>query len=98
MEPTTSEIARDLRQLEQRVERERVELMAEVRRGFSELRTAIDAQSAERITRDVYQADQKRFESEIQSLRRDVHSMRRTVIGSFFTVIFAAIVIQLIVA
>jgi hypothetical protein len=96
MEPTTSELARDLRQLEARVDRERAELLIEVRRGFSDLRQAIDAQSSERITKEVYQADQRRFESEISQLRAEVLSVRRLMVGSFIVVIAAASVLQLL--
>lgn len=95
MEPTTAEIARDLRQLEQRVERERLELLDEVRRGFTDIRNAIEAQSSERITKDVYRADQRRHESEIGQLRRDVASMRRVFVGGFLTVIAASVIVQL---
>ena len=95
MEPTTAEIARDLRQLEARVERERAELLDEVRRGFSELKVAIDAQSSERITRDVYLADQRRFEAEMASLRRDVHAFKRIFVGGLLSVIAASAGIQM---
>ena len=96
MEPTTAEIARDLRQLEARVDRERAELLEEVRRGFADIRKAIDAQSSERITKDVYVADQRRFEFELGQLRRDVGSLRKLVVGSFLAVIAAAAVIQMV--
>jgi hypothetical protein len=96
MDPTTAELARDLRQLEARVDRERAELLEEVRRGFADLRKAIDAQSSERITKDVYVADQRRFEFEIGQLRKDVGSLRRLVVGSFLAVIAAATIIQLV--
>jgi hypothetical protein len=94
VEPTTAEIARDLRQLEARVERERIELISEVRRGFSELRTAIDAQSAQRITKDVYTADQRRFETEMRQLRNEVDKVRRLLIGSFLSVIAAGVLMM----
>lgn len=96
MDPTTAEIARDLRQLEARVDRERAELLEEVRRGFADLRKAIDAQSSERITKDVYVADQRRFEFELGELRKDVGALRRLVVGSFLAVIAAATIIQLV--
>jgi hypothetical protein len=95
MEPTTAEIARDLRQLEARIERERTELLEEVRRGFVDLRNAIDAQSSERITRDVYMADQRRFESELGQLRREVMSVRKLLIGSFLAVIAAGVTMMM---
>lgn len=95
MEPTTAEIARDLRQLEARVDRERAELLEEVRRGFAGLQKAIDGQSSERITKDVYVADQRRFEFELGQLRKDVGSLRKLVVGSFLAVIAAAAIIQL---
>ena len=95
MDPTAAELARDLRQLEARVERERAELLDEVRRGFSDLRKAIDAQSSERITKDVYMADQRRFESELGQLRREVGSVRRLLIGSFLAVIAAGVIMMM---
>ena len=95
MEPTTAEIARDLRQLEARVERERAELLDEVRRGFEQVKNAIDAQSSERITRDVYRADQRRFELEMASLRKDVAAMKRMFVGGFLAVIAASGILQL---
>ena len=95
MEPTTAEIARDLRQLEGRIDRERAELLEEVRRGFVDLRSAIDAQSSERITKDVYRADQRRHEAEIGQLRRDVAAMRRVFVSGFLTVIAASVVVQM---
>ena len=88
-EPTTAEIARDLRQLEGRIDRERAELLDEVRRGFADLRVAIDAQAQERITRDVYNADQRRLDLEIKNLRGDLAQMKRLVVGSFLAVIAA---------
>jgi thermostable 8-oxoguanine DNA glycosylase len=97
MEPTTAEIARDLRQLEARIERERTELLEEVRRGFVDLRNAIDAQSSERITRDVYMADQRRFESELSQLRREVMSVRKLLISSFLAVIAAGVTMMMFV-
>ena len=97
MEPTTAEIARDLRQLEARIERERTELLEEVRRGFVDLRNAIDAQSSERITRDVYMADQRRFESELGQLRREVMSVRKLLISSFLAVIAAGVTMMMFV-
>jgi hypothetical protein len=97
MEPTTAEIARDLRQLEARINRERTELLEEVRRGFVDLRNAIDAQSSERITRDVYMADQRRFESELGQLRREVMSVRKLLIGSFLAVIAAGVTMMMFV-
>lgn len=96
MEPTASELARDLRQLEARVERERAELLDEVRRGFADLRNAIDAQSSERITKDVYVADQRRFEAEMKAMSKEVSSLKRLVIGSFTTVIAVAAAMQLL--
>lgn len=95
MDPTTGELARDLRQLEARMERERSELLTEVRRGFTDLRSAIDGQAAERITKDVYVADQRRFENEIGQLSREVGSVRRLIVGSFLTVIAAGIVMMM---
>lgn len=95
MDPTTGELARDLRQLEARMERERAELLTEVRRGFTDLRSAIDGQAAERITKDVYVADQRRFENEIGQLSREVGSVRRLIVGSFLTVIAAGIVMMM---
>jgi succinate dehydrogenase/fumarate reductase flavoprotein subunit len=98
-EPSTAELARDLRQLEARVDRERTELLSELRRGFSELRSAIDAQSAERITREVYTSDQRRFETEMSQLREDfrqlrddVHTMKRWLVYSMLGVIVVAVV------
>lgn len=96
IEPTAAELARDLRQLEARVERERAELLDEVRRGFADLRNAIDAQSSERITKDVYIADQRRFEAEMKAMSKEVSSLKRLVIGSFTTVIAVAAAMQLL--
>lgn len=95
MEPTTAEIARDLRQLEARVDRERAELLDEVRRGFTDVKNAIDAQSSERITKDVYRADQRRFELEMTSLRKDVIAMKKMFVGGLLTVITASAMIQM---
>jgi predicted phage gp36 major capsid-like protein len=95
MEPTTAEIARDLRQLEARIDRERVELLDEVRRGFANLKTAIDNQSAERITKDVYRAEQRRFEADLASLRKDVAMIKRMFVGGFLSVIAASVVVQM---
>jgi len=92
MEPTTAEIARDLRQLEAKVERDRTELIGEVRRGFDELRAAIDGQASQRITKDVYSADQRRSEIEMKQLRIELGNVRRLLIGSFLSVIAAGVV------
>ena len=94
MEPTTAEIARDLRQLEGRIERERTELLEEVRIGFADLRRAIEDQAAQRITKDVYQADQRRAEIEMRQLRNEVANVRRLVTGSFLAVIAAGIAVM----
>lgn len=95
-EPTVSEVVRDLQSLEQRVDRERRELLDEVRAGFAMLQTAIEAQSAERITKEVYSADQRRFEAELLSLRNEVSSMRRVFVGGFLTVIAASVALQMV--
>lgn len=89
MEPTTAELARDLLQLEARVDRERVELLDEVRRGFADVKRAISDESSRRITVEAYNADQRRLDLEIKNLRADLHSMRRLVVGSFLAVIAA---------
>jgi hypothetical protein len=94
MEPTTAELARDLRQLEAKVERDRTELITEVRRGFDELRAAIDGQAAQRITKDVYSADQRRFEIEMKQLRHELANVRRLLIGSFLAVIAAGVALM----
>lgn len=91
MELTTAEVARDLRQLEERIDRERAEMLAEVRNGFAQLNNAIMAQSSERITKDVYSADQKRFEAEIKRVYHELNTLRKIVIGSFLSVIAAGI-------
>ena len=96
MEPTTAEIARDLKQLEARVERERAELIDEVRRGFADLRRAIDDQASQRITRDVYRADQRRQELEMKNLHREVSQTRWIVIGSFLAVISVGIAMMML--
>lgn len=96
MEPTTSELARDLRQLEARVDRERAELLDEVRRGFASVTSAIDAQSLERITKDVYRADQRRIELEVAQLRREVFSIRRLLVGSFLAVMAVGVALQVL--
>ena len=92
MEPTTAEIARDLRQLEARVERERVELFKELNRRFDALDDALARQTEERITRDVYCADQRRFESELRLVRDEIAQVRKLVIGSFLSVLTVAAV------
>ena len=96
MEPTTAELARDLKQLEARVERERAELIDEVRRGFADLRRAIDDQANQRITRDVYRADQRRQELEMKNLHREVSQTRWIVIGSFLAVISVGIAMMML--
>lgn len=96
MEPTTGEIARDLRQLEDRVERERSEMLKELRIGFADLRRAIEEQAAQRITRDVYEADQRRAELEMRQLRSEVANVRRLLISSFLAVIAAGMVLMVV--
>lgn len=90
MEPTTAEIARDLKRLEQRVERERVELFKELNRRFDALDDAVARQSEQRITRDVYAADQRRFEAELRLVRAELAQVRKLVIGSFLSVLAVA--------
>lgn len=91
MEPLTiSEVARGLAHLEDRIDRERGELLIEVRAGFDKLNKSIEAQSAERITKEVYTADQKRFELELKAVHREIASLRKLVVGSFLAVIAVA--------
>lgn len=92
MEPTTAEVARDLRQLEARVERERVELFKELNRRFDTIDEALARQTDERVTRDVYCADQRRFETELRLVRDEIAAIRKLVIGSFLSVLTVAAV------
>ena len=87
LDVTTSELARNLAQLEDRIDRERTEMLTEVRNGFAQLNAAITAQSSERITKDVYTADQKRFELELKRVHHEIAVLRRIVIGSFLAVV-----------
>lgn len=97
-DPSPSELARDLAQLEARVTRERQELLLELRHGFADLRKAIDAQADLRITREVYEADQRRLDLEIANLRDEVGKIRRLVIVSPVAVIGAAIALSTVIA
>lgn len=90
IDPTTREVARDLRQLEARVERERVELFKELNRRFDALDEAIARQADQRITREVYAADQRRFESELKMVRAELAQTRRLVVTSFLSVLAVA--------
>lgn len=96
LDVTTAELARGLAQLEDRVERERAEVLDEVRRGFAQLNQAIRDQSSERITREVYTADQKRFELELKRVHHEISVLRRIVIGSFLAVLAVAGATQLL--
>lgn len=87
MDVTVAEVARGLASLEDRVDRERAEMLTEVRNGFAQLQKAITAQSSERITKDVYTADQRRFELELKRVHHELESLRKLVIGSFLAVI-----------
>ena len=93
-DPSPSELARDLAQLEARVTRERQELMHELRQGFAEVRRAIDAQSEQRISREVYDADQRRLDTEMSNLRDEVGKIRKLVIVSPVAVIATAIALS----
>lgn len=95
LDVTTAELARGLAQLEDRIERERSEMLTEVRNGFAQLNAAITAQSSERITKDVYTADQKRFELELKRVHHELSVLRRVVIGSFLVVIAVGVIAQL---
>lgn len=90
-DPTPSELARDLAQLEARVTRERQELLAELRQGFADVRRAIEAQADQRISRDVYEADQRRLDSEITNIRDEVSKIRKLVIVSPVAVVATAL-------
>ena len=92
MEPTTAEVARDLKQLEARVDRERVELFKELNRRFDTIDEALARQTDERVTRDVYCADQRRFETELRLVRDEIAAIRKLVIGSFLSVLTVAAV------
>lgn len=96
MDLTTAEIARDLRQLEDRIERERTEMLVEVRNGFDQLNKAIMAQSGERITKDVYSADQKRFELELKRVHQELGQVRRLMVTSFLAVIAVGVLMLVI--
>lgn len=95
LDVTTAELARGLAQLEDRIERERSEMLTEVRNGFAQLNAAITAQSSERITKDVYTADQKRFELELRRVHHELAVLRRIVVGSFLVVIAVGVLAQL---
>jgi len=93
-EQTVGEVARDLRQLEVRVDRERVELFKELNRRFDRIEATLKQQGSERISREVYAADQRRLESEIRLLSREVGAVKRMFVGGLLTVIAASIVVQ----
>lgn len=93
-DPSPSELARDLAQLEARVTRERQELLNELRQGFADLRKAIDGQSQQRISREVYEADQRRLDTEMSNLRDEVSKIRKLVIVSPVAVIATAIALS----
>lgn len=95
LDVTTAELARGLAQLEDRIERERSEMLTEVRNGFAQLNAAITAQSSERITKDVYTADQKRFELELKRVHHEIAVLRRIIIGSFLAVVAVGVVAQM---
>lgn len=92
--PTTPELARDLRQLEARVDRERVELFKELNRRFDRIEATLEQQSTERITREVYASDQRRLESEMKALSREVNAVKRMFVGGLLTVIAASVLVQ----
>jgi len=93
-DPSPSELARDLAQLEARVTRERQELLTELRQGFADVRRAIEQQSENRISRDVYEADQRRLDHEMGNLRDEVGKIRKLVIVSPVAVIATAIALS----
>lgn len=93
-DPSPSELARDLAQLEARVTRERQELLIELRQGFADVRKAIDAQAEQRISREVYEADQRRLDAEMGNLRDEVGKIRKLVIVSPVAVIATAIALS----
>lgn len=94
MSPTPDELARDVRQLEARVDRERVELFKELNRRFDRIEATLEQQSTERITKEVYAADQRRLESEMKALSREVNAVKRMFVGGLLTVIAASVVVQ----
>lgn len=77
--PTTSELDRRLE-----------ELRDEMRAGFSRLETMLTVQAEQRITRDVYQADQRRLDIELANMRREVHTLRRFLYGVIGSVVATA--------
>jgi exonuclease VII large subunit len=93
-DPSPSELARDLAQLEARVTRERQELLTELRQGFADVRRAIEQQSENRISRDVYEADQRRLDHEMGNLRDEIGKIRKLVIVSPVAVIATAIALS----
>jgi hypothetical protein len=97
-DPTPSELARDLAQLEARVTRERQELLTELRQGFADVRRAIEAQADQRISRDVYEADQRRMDSEMSNLREEIGKIRRLVIVSPVAVVATAIALSSLIS
>jgi hypothetical protein len=97
-DPTPSELARDLAQLEARVTRERQELLTELRQGFADVRRAIEAQADQRISRDVYEADQRRMDSEMSNLREEIGKIRRLVIVSPVAVVATAIALSTLIS
>jgi len=97
-DPTASELARDLAQLEARVTRERQELLTELRQGFADVRRAIEAQADQRISRDVYEADQRRMDSEMSNLREEIGKIRRLGIVSPVAVVATAIALSSLIS
>jgi hypothetical protein len=97
-DPTPSELARDLAQLEARVTRERQELLTELRQGFADVRRAIEAQADQRISRDVYEADQRRMDSEMSNVREEIGKIRRLVIVSPVAVVATAIALSTLIS
>jgi hypothetical protein len=95
-EPSNSELSRHLEQLEERITRERQEVLTEIRVGFDDVQSAIREQNASGVSRQVYEADQRRLDVELTQLRAEVGAVRRLLVFSFLSVIAVATLLQLL--
>jgi hypothetical protein len=91
--PTAHELARDIARLEDRQATDRVELRKDIQDGFTEIKLAIAG--LDFVSRDVYAADMRRLEGEVEDLRDKVQNAMRVFIGGFLVVIAVAVVVGL---
>lgn len=94
--PDNAELERGQRRLEERLDKERTEMLGEVRAVGTRLELAIGNLSF--VHPEVFLEGQARQDAEVAALKQQVTGLRNTFIGGFVVVIGTGVAVQLLAA